>query len=50
MGYNLGLGACDSLDFSWRRVQSTPGLRPAWATSPSSYVTNQLSASYLMRF
>jgi outer membrane autotransporter protein len=50
LGYNLGLGPRDSLDFAWRRVESTPGLRPAWATSPNSYITNQLSASYLMRF
>jgi hypothetical protein len=50
LGYNVGLGARDSLDFSWRYVQSTPSLRPAWATSPSSYTSNQLSATYLMRF
>ncbi|WP_342619761.1 autotransporter domain-containing protein [Rhodoferax sp. GW822-FHT02A01] len=50
LGYNVGLGARDSLDFSWRYVQSTPELRPAWATSPSSYISNQLSATYLMRF
>ncbi len=50
IGYNLSLGPRDSVDLAWRRVTSTPGLRPAWATSPNSYVTNQLSASYLMRF
>ena len=50
VGYNFGLGARDSLDISWRRVESTPQLRPAWATSPSSYVSNLISASYLMRF
>lgn len=50
VGYNIGLGAKDSMDFSWRYVESTPTLRPAWATSPRSYTTNQLSASYLMRF
>lgn len=50
LGYNLGLGARDSIDIAWRRVQSTPGLRPVWVTSPTSYVTNQFSASYLMRF
>lgn len=50
LGYNVGLGARDSIDISWRRVESTPNVRPAWATSPNSYVTNQLSASYLMRF
>ena len=50
LGYNLGLGARDSLDLAWRRVESTPSLRPAWVSSPQSYITNQLSASYLMRF
>jgi hypothetical protein len=50
LGYNIGLGARDSLDLSWRYVQATPSQRPIWVTSPSSYVTNQISASYLMRF
>ena len=50
VGYNLGLGARDSIDIAWRRVQSTPTLRPDWATSPPSYIANQLTASYLMRF
>ncbi len=50
LGYNIGLGAKDSMDFSWRYVESTPTLRPTWASSPRSYTANQLSASYLMRF
>lgn len=50
IGYNVGLGARDSFDLSWRRVRSTPDLRPAWATSPNSYYNNQFSISYLMRF
>ncbi len=50
LGLNVGLGARDSIDLSWRRVESTPSGRPAWATSPSSYVTNQMLANYLMRF
>lgn len=50
MGYNLGLGPRDSIDFSWRHIRSTPGLRPGWVTSPRSYIANQLSAVYLMRF
>lgn len=50
IGYNMGLGARDSIDLSWRRVQSTPALRPVWATSPASYTNNQFSVSYLMRF
>jgi uncharacterized protein with beta-barrel porin domain/cytochrome c553 len=50
MGYNLGLGPQDSIDFSWRHIRSTPGLRPGFVTSPRSYLANQLSAVYLMRF
>ena len=50
LGYNLALGPRDSLDFSWRFVRSTPGLRPSFVTSPRSYKANQLSAVYLMRF
>ncbi len=50
MGYNLSLGSHDSIDFSWRHVRSTPGLRPSFVTSPRSYIANQLSAVYLMRF
>ena len=50
LGYNKGLGPRDSLDIGWRRVESTPGLRPDWVTSPKSYISNQLSANYLMRF
>jgi hypothetical protein len=50
IGYNVGLGARDSLDFSWRRVESTASQRPVWALTPSSYISNQFSASYLMRF
>lgn len=50
VGYNLGLGPRDSIDFSWRHIQSTPGLRPSFVTSPRSYKANQLSVVYLMRF
>jgi hypothetical protein len=50
IGYNVGLGARDSIDIAWRRVESTPSVRPTWATSPNSYISNQISASYLMRF
>ena len=50
MGYNHVLGPRDSIDFSWRHIRSTPGLRPAFVTSPRSYIANQLSAVYLMRF
>jgi hypothetical protein len=50
LGYNKGLGPRDSIDIGWRRVESTPSPRPAWVTSPKSYISNQLSANYLMRF
>ncbi|MEQ1516350.1 MAG: hypothetical protein ABL931_07675, partial [Usitatibacteraceae bacterium] len=50
LGYNLGLGARHSLDLSWRRAQSTPGFRPAFATSPTSYIADQYSIVYLIRF
>ena len=50
VGYNLGLGPRDSIDFSWRHIRSTPGLRPSFVTSPRSYTANQLSLVYLMRF
>ncbi len=50
IGYNLGLGPRDSIDLSWRRVESTPNYHPSWADSPSSYVSNQLLLNYLMRF
>lgn len=50
LGYNLGLGPRHSLDFSWRRAQSTPDIRPSFAVSPRSYIVNQYSLVYLVRF
>lgn len=50
IGYNLSFGPRDSIDFSWRHVRSTPGIRPAFVTGPRSYKANQLSAVYLLRF
>ncbi len=50
LGYNIGFGPRDSIDFSWRRVESTPGLRPAFVTSPKSYIDNQWAITYLVRF
>lgn len=50
IGYNIGFGPRDSIDFSWRRVKSSPDWRPAYATSPSSYVANQFSVVYLTTF
>ena len=50
LGYNLGLGPRHSLDLSWRRAQSTPNFRPAFATTPTSYIADQYSIVYLIRF
>ena len=50
IGYNLGLGERHSVDLSWRRILSTPDFRPDFATSPRSYVVNQYSLVYLLRF
>ncbi len=50
VGYNMGLGPRDSIDFSWRHIRSTPGLRPSFVTSARNYMANQLSLVYLMRF
>lgn len=50
LGYNIGFGPRDSIDFSWRRVKSTPVWQPKYATSSSSYVANQYSVVYLVTF
>ena len=51
LGWNLPLGPRDSLDFSWRRIQSTPTRRPDFDFSGSlRYIDNQYSIVYLMRF
>jgi len=49
-GYNLSLGPTDSLDFSWRRVESTPSSVPEFVAHKKSYVDNQYSIVYLVRF
>jgi hypothetical protein len=49
LGYNLAFGSKDSVDFSWRRVKSTPDQLPSW-TSSMSYIDNQYSISYLLAF
>jgi hypothetical protein len=50
IGYNMGFGPRHALDLSWRRAQSTPDIRPSYATSPKSYIANQYSIIYLIRF
>jgi hypothetical protein len=51
LGYNFPLGPRDSIDFSWRRIQSTPTAQPPFE-SPGSlrYIDNQYSVVYLLRF
>lgn len=50
LGYNWSIGPRDSLDFAWRRIETTPDARPSFAISPKSYIANQYSIIYLMRF
>ena len=50
LGYNLSLGPTDGLDFSWRRVESTPSSVPEYVAHKKSYVDNQYSIVYLVRF
>ncbi|MEO8740209.1 MAG: hypothetical protein ABI537_10980 [Casimicrobiaceae bacterium] len=51
VGYNLPLGPRQSLDLSWRRVQSTPTSRPDFDVQGSlRYVDNQYSLVFLQLF
>ena len=50
LGYNLGFGPRHSLDVSWRRAQSKPRLQSGASTASSSYVADQYSIIYLIRF
>ncbi|HEU0188988.1 MAG TPA: hypothetical protein VFQ97_03240 [Gallionella sp.] len=51
IGYNLRIGARDSIDFSWRRARSSVNyVTPYWSNVALGYVTNQYSAAYLKRF
>lgn len=50
LGYNHGLNSRNSLDFSWRMIESKADERPSYATSPSSYIVNQYSMVYLRSF
>jgi hypothetical protein len=57
LGYNRPLGARDSIDFSWRRAQSTSlqppvaaGITLGGGIGTPRYTTNQYSIVYLMRF
>ncbi len=51
LGYNLPLGARSSLDFSWKRVQSTSTEQASFPGGGSlKYIDNQYSVVYLVRF
>jgi len=50
LGYNLGFGPRHSLDVSWRRAKSTPQQKSAVPNGSSSYVADQYSLIYLIRF
>jgi outer membrane autotransporter protein len=49
-GYNFSLGSRDSIDLSWRRVQTTPDRKPVFRADRFRYITNQYSIVYLVRF
>jgi len=54
LGYNMGLGSRESLDFSWRRISSTLDDASKYelynlGVYTSGYTTNQYSVAYLMR-
>ncbi len=49
LGYNHGFSPNHALDFSWRRIESTPEQKKNYSTS-SGYVVNQFSLVYLMNF
>jgi outer membrane autotransporter protein len=50
LGYNRPLGPRDAIDFSWRRAQSTPSIKPPTVQGTYHYDVNQYSITYLMRF
>jgi uncharacterized protein YhjY with autotransporter beta-barrel domain len=51
LGVNWPLGGRDSIDLSWRYVRATPRRNPTFDFSgPKSYIDNQYSLVYLMRF
>jgi len=50
-GYNRPLGTRDAIDFSVRRVQSTPSAKPEFDEGGRlRYIVNQYSLLYLLRF
>ena len=49
-GYNLGFSPRHSLDMSWRRAKSTPRQKAVSTSGNPSYVADQYSLIYLIRF
>lgn len=54
LGYNMGLGSRESLDFSWRRISSTLDDASKYelynlGVYTAGYTTNQYSVAYLLR-
>jgi hypothetical protein len=50
VGFNVPLGPRDSIDFSYRRVTTTPVSRPSFDTGSLRYFDNQYTVLYLIRF
>jgi hypothetical protein len=51
LGYNFRVGPTDLLDFSWRRAEATPTLKPDFpGAEKASYVDNLFSIVYRLRF
>ena len=50
IGLNYPLGARDSLDMSWRRVEGKAKKKLTFESGPLKYIDNQYSIMYLMRF
>jgi hypothetical protein len=50
VGLNFPLGQRDSIDFSYRRVTTTPVSRPSFDTGSLRYFDNQYTVLYLVRF
>ena len=50
LGLNYPLGARDSVDFSWRRVEGKSKKTLTFESAPLRYIDNQYLLMYLMRF
>ena len=50
LGLNYPLGARDSVDLSWRRVEGKSRKTLSFESAPLRYIDNQYSIMYLMRF